>query len=113
MRLGLIPAAGGRARTLLANRQDEGTVAWSPDSRTVAAVMGRELGTKRLLLIDVPTATAQTVSSGFEFAGVQFSPDGTQLVFARSAARGRRARPVRRGCARGQRPRPAHPGVDT
>ena len=85
MRLNVIPTSGGHARTLLANWQDDGTVTWSPDSRTVAAVTGEELGTKRLMLIDTRTGEAQTVTSGAEFAGVQFSPDGTQLVYARSA----------------------------
>lgn len=87
-RLEVVPAAGGRSRRLLGNVQDAGVVAWSPDSRAVAAVTGRELGTKRLILIDVASGTVRrTVASAPDFAAVSFSPRGDRLVYARTVGR--------------------------
>jgi Tol biopolymer transport system component len=57
--------------------------AFSPDSKTIAAVTGREVGRKRLVLIDVASGKARTVAHG-QFSGFSFSPDGSTLVFARA-----------------------------
>ncbi len=58
---------------------------WSPDSSSVAAVLGPELGSKRLVLIDVVTGTQQTIARGF-FSGVSFAPEGGQLVYGKAAS---------------------------
>jgi Tol biopolymer transport system component len=58
---------------------------WSPDSASIAAVLGPELGPKRLVLIDVVTGAQQTIAGGF-FFGVSFAPGGGQLVYGRAAS---------------------------
>jgi Tol biopolymer transport system component len=79
-----IPAAGGKRSILLDPQWDPGTQAWSPDSTTIAAVTGRELGTKRLVLIDVATGATRTVATG-QFYGVSFSPTGNAIVYSRAS----------------------------
>ncbi len=82
-RLFIVPVAGGRARRLLRNWEDAGAVAWAPNSRTVAAVTGRELGTKRLILVDVASGRiTRTVASASDFGSVSFSPSGSQLAYS-------------------------------
>lgn len=78
------PAAGGPVRKLASGWQDPFVFAWSPDSATIAVLLGPEVGKQRLTLIDVASGTQQTVSSGF-FTGVSFAPSGTQLAFGRSS----------------------------
>lgn len=88
----VVPADGGAPpRRLLANWSQSYVFAWSPDSDTIATVRGPELGSKRLVLIDVSTGAQRTVARGF-FNGVSFAPhggqlvsDGGQLVYGRSA----------------------------
>lgn len=58
---------------------------WSPDSATIAAVLGPELGAKRLVLIDVVTGAQETVATGY-FSGVSFAPQDGQLVYARAGS---------------------------
>jgi Tol biopolymer transport system component len=79
-----MPAAGGRRSVLLDPQWGADTQAWSPDSRTIAAVTGREVGTKRLVLVDVASGVVRTVATG-QFYGVSFSPSGGALVYARAA----------------------------
>jgi hypothetical protein len=57
---------------------------WSPDSASIAAVLGPEVGPKRLVLIDVVTGAQRTIARGF-FFGVSFAPGGGQLVYGRAA----------------------------
>jgi Tol biopolymer transport system component len=78
-----VPAGGGGPRTLLRDWQ-QGVFAWSPDSRTVAAVAGRGQRPQRLVLIDVATGTTRTVARGF-FSAASFSPEGDRLVYGRTA----------------------------
>jgi Tol biopolymer transport system component len=82
-----VPTAGGKRSILLDPQWDPDTMAWSPDSKTIAAVTGHEVGTKRLVLIDVATGNSRTVASG-EFYGVGFSPTGGAIVYARAAKDG-------------------------
>jgi Tol biopolymer transport system component len=79
----VVPAAGGKRSILLDPQWAPDTQAWSPDSKTIAAVTGREVGTKRLVLIDVESGAARTVATG-QFYGVSFSPTGNAITYARS-----------------------------
>ncbi len=82
----LAPANGSAPVSGLATGWREPFVfAWSPDSSSVAAVLGPELGPKRLVLINVVTGAQQTVAHGF-FSGVSFAPEGGQLVYSREAS---------------------------
>jgi Tol biopolymer transport system component len=76
-------AAGGAARQLATGWQDPFVFAWSPDSKTIAVLLGPEVGKQRLTLIDLVSGAKQTVASGF-FNGVGFAPTGGQLVYGRS-----------------------------
>lgn len=54
--------------------------AWSPDSKSVVAVFGPELGKQRLVLIDTVTGAQRTIAKGF-FNGVSFDPEGGALAY--------------------------------
>ncbi len=85
-KLMLVPADGSAPVSSLASGWRETfTFDWSPDSASVAAVLGPEIGPKRLVLINVTTGAQLTVASGF-FSSVSFSPEGGQLVYARSTS---------------------------
>jgi Tol biopolymer transport system component len=79
--LRVIPVTGGASRRLL--NPVWYSFAFSPDSRTIAAISGKEVGQKRLVLIDVASGKTRTVAHG-QFSGFSFSPDGSTLVFARA-----------------------------
>jgi Tol biopolymer transport system component len=79
--LRVIPVTGGESRVLL--KPVWYRFAFSPDSKTIAAVTGKEVGRKRLVLIDVASGRVRTIAHG-QFSGFGFSPDGTTLVFARA-----------------------------
>jgi Tol biopolymer transport system component len=80
-RLMLVPTSGGAPRTLASGWRDPESFAWSPNSGTVAAVLGPEIGKDRLVLIDVEDGSQQTLASGY-FSGVSFSPNGESLAYA-------------------------------
>ena len=85
--LAVVSTAGGRPRVLIGSGwQDEPTLAWSPDSATLMAVTGKnELATKRLVWIDVASGKVlRTLASGYDFFGVDFSPDGSRVVYTRA-----------------------------
>lgn len=78
------PAAGGAPKALASGWQDPFVFAWSPDSTTIALVLGPEVGKQRLTAIDVASGAQRTIARGY-FSGVSFSPQGSeQLVYARS-----------------------------
>lgn len=78
----LVPADGSAPVSGLAVGWREISVFdWSPDSASIAAVLGPEIGPKRLVLIDVVTGAQETIAHGF-FSGVSFSPEGGQLVYS-------------------------------
>jgi dipeptidyl aminopeptidase/acylaminoacyl peptidase len=80
----LVPANGSAPVSRLAVGWREASVFdWSPDSASIAVVLGPEIGPKRLVLIDVVTGAQQTIAGGF-FSGVSFSPEGGQLVYSRA-----------------------------
>ena len=82
-RLFVVPAAGGRSRTLLRNWEDTAAVAWTPNSRTVAAVTGPPVGTKRLILIDVATGrVVRTLARASDFGSLSFAPNGSRLAYS-------------------------------
>jgi Tol biopolymer transport system component len=83
--LKLAPAAGGPSRTLMVGSQDPYYLAFSPDSKTIAALRGPELGKRKLVLIDVASGAQRVVDSGY-FSGFSFSPDGTELVYSKAGS---------------------------
>jgi Tol biopolymer transport system component len=86
--LAIAPADGsGPARPLLRNWREPFTLAWSPDSTTIAALRGPELGRRQLVSIDVATGAQSVVASGY-FNGVSFDPEGGRIVYARAAQEG-------------------------
>jgi len=78
-------ASGGTAKMLASDWQDPFVFAWSPDSKTIALLLGPEVGKQRLTTIDVATGAQHTVSSGY-FNGVSFSPESNELVYGRSSS---------------------------
>ena len=60
-------------------------LAFSPDSKTIAALRGPEIGKLKLVLIDVASGAQRVVASGY-FSGFSFSPKGDELVYAQAAS---------------------------
>jgi Tol biopolymer transport system component len=83
--LKLAPAAGGPSRTLMVGWREPFYLAWSPDSTTIAALRGPELGKRKLVSIDVASGTQSVLASGF-FSGFSFSPSGMELVYAKAGS---------------------------
>jgi hypothetical protein len=82
----LAPADGSAPPSRLVDGwRDPSVFAWSPDSRSVAAVLGPEVGMQQLVLIDTVTGAQRTIARGF-FNGVSFSPGGGALVYGRAAS---------------------------
>jgi hypothetical protein len=79
--LELVPSAGGAITALASNEQDMTSTAWSPDSKTIATVLGATPEHESLVLIDVASRSARVVATG-SFQGVSFSPDSTQLAYS-------------------------------
>jgi Tol biopolymer transport system component len=79
----MVPAAGGARKVLLDPAWRADTQAWSPDSRWIAGVTGKEIGTQRLVLIDVTSGSIRTVARG-QFYGVSFSPTSGAIVYSRA-----------------------------
>lgn len=81
----VVPVNGSAPpRRIATGWRDSYTFAWSPDSQTVAAVLGPEVGADRLVLIDVATGSSRTIATGY-FNGVSFSPDGSSLSYGMAA----------------------------
>jgi Tol biopolymer transport system component len=79
--LRLAPATGGAGTTVMANFRESFYLAWSPDSKTIAALRGPEIGKRNLVLIDLATGLQSVIATGF-FSGFSFSPDGTEIAYA-------------------------------
>jgi len=84
--LKLAAADGSGSRTVLTGLQDSTYLAFSPDSKLVAALRGPEVGKRTLVLIDVTSgAVLRAVARGY-FSGFSFSPAGTELVYSVGAS---------------------------
>lgn len=84
--LKLAAAEGGPARTVLVGFQDSNYLVFSPDSKTIAALRGSELGKRKLVLIDtVSGTTLRTIATGY-FSGFSFSSDGTEIAYSLAAS---------------------------
>ncbi|HKA67473.1 MAG TPA: hypothetical protein VKG03_06155 [Solirubrobacterales bacterium] len=83
--LKLVAASGAGSQTLMVGWQDTFYLAFSPDSTTIAALRGPELGKRKLVLIDLATGAQRTVANGY-FSGFSFSPEGDELVYARAGS---------------------------
>jgi dipeptidyl aminopeptidase/acylaminoacyl peptidase len=81
--LRLARADGSGLRTLMVGWREPFYLAFSPDSATIAALRGPELGKRKLVLIDIATGSQRVVARGI-FSGFSFSPDGTELVYSRA-----------------------------
>lgn len=85
----LVPTDGGPARTLASfGAARDFRFALSPDGTKVAYS-----SRTALRVVDLPSGVTRTVASLRDFAAVDFSPDGTQLVFARTARGATRLKP--------------------
>jgi Tol biopolymer transport system component len=81
--LKVAPATGGPGKTLMRNWRISFYLAFSPDSTKLAALRGPEVGTHRLVVVDLSTGAQRIVARG-AFSGFSFSPDGGELVYARA-----------------------------
>jgi hypothetical protein len=81
--LKLAPVRGGATRTLMVGWRETSYLAFSPDSTTIAALRGPELGKRKLVLIDIASGAQKIVASGF-FSGFSFSPSGDELVYSKA-----------------------------
>jgi hypothetical protein len=81
--LKLAPVHGGATRTLMVGWRDTFYLAFSPDSTTIAALRGPELGKRKLVLVDIASGAQKVIASGF-FSGFSFSPTGDELVYAKA-----------------------------
>ncbi|HEV2728023.1 MAG TPA: hypothetical protein VGV34_06990, partial [Solirubrobacterales bacterium] len=79
--LKVAPATGGPGQTLMTNLREAFYVTWSPDSKTIAALRGPELGKRRLVAIDVASGKQSVIASGY-FYGFSFSPNSREIVYA-------------------------------
>jgi Tol biopolymer transport system component len=82
----VVPADGsGAPRALLTRWRESFVFDWSPDSSTIAAVTGPELGSKSLVTIDVASGVRRTIANGV-FSGVSFSPEGGALAYSKASS---------------------------
>ncbi len=81
----VVAASGGAPKELASGWRDPFSFAWSPDSTTIAVLLGPEAGKQRLTTIDVATGAQRVVASGY-FDGFSFSPDGTELAYSKAGS---------------------------
>lgn len=79
----LASASGGPSRTLLKNWRESFYLAFSPDSRLIAAERGAELGKRKLVVINLASGKQTVIAQGF-FGGFSFSPDGSEVLYSKS-----------------------------
>ena len=79
--------AVGRRRSLPRGWQDPFVFAWSPDSTTIAVLLGPEVGKQRLTTIDVATGAQRRRSPAASSRASASAPEGSeQLVYAKAAS---------------------------
>ena len=78
-------ASGGAGTTLMTNFREAFYLTWSPDSKTIAALRGPELGKRNLVLIDVASGKQSVIATGY-FSGFSFSPDSTEIAYSISGS---------------------------
>lgn len=76
----LYDVATGKTTTLLKRWVETSTVAWSPDSTSLVAERGGELGKRTLYVVDVASGKLTRIATGY-FEGVSYSPSGEEVVF--------------------------------
>ncbi|HEX6782915.1 MAG TPA: hypothetical protein VF125_12945 [Solirubrobacterales bacterium] len=79
--LKLTPSTGGPGKALMASFPEVFEFAWSPDSTHIAALVGPELGKRKLVLLDLASGLQSFVARGF-FSGFSFSPTSTEITYA-------------------------------
>ena len=79
--LKIAPATGGPGQTAMTNLREAFYVTWSPDSKTIAALRGPEIGKRKLVAIDVATGLQSVIAQGY-FSGFSFSPDGSEIAYS-------------------------------
>jgi Tol biopolymer transport system component len=79
----LTTVGGGAGKTLMVNWQEPFQVKWSPNSETILALRGGELGQRNLVLITVATGAQKVLARGF-FTGFSFDPEGKEIVYGRA-----------------------------
>lgn len=75
----------GKPKVMLPRWSEPFSFDWSPDSSTIVAVTGPELGKKRLVAIDVATGKQRTLARGY-FSGVSFDSDENQIAYAKASS---------------------------
>lgn len=80
----LYDVATGKTKTIFAPWRESYLFAWAPDSSTVAALRGPEIGKRTLVVLDVETGKQTKIATGY-FNGVSFSPSGEELVYGLEA----------------------------
>ncbi|HEX2391590.1 MAG TPA: hypothetical protein VHI77_01590 [Solirubrobacterales bacterium] len=83
--LKLAAANGSSVKTILTNLRGGFYLAFSPDSTTIAALQGPEIGKEALVLINLASGSVRTVARGF-FSGLSFSPDSGEIVYSRATS---------------------------
>ncbi|MCW2966644.1 MAG: tolB protein [Solirubrobacteraceae bacterium] len=81
--LRVVPAAGGKARTLAQHVWNYDAIQWSADSTELSVTTGPELGPYTLKLVTVATGRSVSLKKG-GFYGVSFSPTGAGVAFSRA-----------------------------
>lgn len=75
----------GKPKVVLPRWSEPFSFDWSPDSSTIVAVTGPELGKKRLVAIDLATRKRTTIAKGY-FHGVSFDSDENQIAYAKATS---------------------------
>ncbi len=79
----LAKTSGGSSRTLLKNWREPFSVAFSPDSKLLAAERGAEFGKRKLVVVDLASGKQTVIAQGF-FSGFSFSPDSSEVLYSKS-----------------------------
>ncbi|MGB7588827.1 MAG: hypothetical protein WBM00_08980 [Solirubrobacterales bacterium] len=81
----MVAVAGRSPRKLMTAWRESFYVAFSPDSTTIAALRGGELGRRTLVLVDIASGAQRVIARGY-FSGFSFSRDGSELVYSKAGS---------------------------